>query len=121
MNLTAVTAKKFNTVYPSSSNYFLSCHGEVLRFVLSRVFYSAFLPEQTKITCAEKRLNTLGRRGGYAPKTGNDLRDSISVFGSAQAFTFGLEISHLTTFNLSGLCRFSFGAKRLTTVFWFGS
>jgi len=83
MNLKPTKLRKFiYQFYPSSSNNFLSFVGEVLRFVLSRVFYSAFLPDQAKITCAEKRLIPLDRRVGNSPQNRNSIRDSRNVFGS---------------------------------------
>ena len=49
MNLKAVEARKFiYQVYPSSSNNFLSFDGEVLRFVLPRVFYFGLTPTDIK-------------------------------------------------------------------------
>jgi len=42
-------------------------HG-ILVGISERVFYSAFLPDQSKITCAEKRLIPLDRRVGIQPQ-----------------------------------------------------
>jgi len=122
MNLKPTKLRNSNQFYPSSSNYFLSFVGEVLRFVLSRVFFfQLFLPGTKRIACAEKRLIPLDRRGGHAPKTGNSQIDFDLWFRLPAGFHFWLANCHLTTLNLSSLvCWFSSGLKILNTVFWLG-
>ena len=88
----------------------------ILLLGLLELFYSAFLLDN-KITCAEKKLITLDRRGGYAPKTGNSQIDFDLWFRLPAGFHFWPVNCHLTNSTFPDCFWFSSGLKILLMSF----
>lgn len=96
MNLTADEAKKFNQQsFPKQFRYFLSFVGEVLQPVLSWGFLCSVFSPNTKSNLSRKRLITLDRRGGYAPKTGIAY-ETVDTGSAPWGFHFWPLNRHLT-------------------------